>query len=125
MAVVLAFDDVKAKRIKNDDAGGGSGEAGKSFVTRFFGSRDTPDLPQAALAQREPGRVNRAHYHTRDQFQVGVDGKGTLGRHDLTHCVHFSRAYTPYGPLVSDATTGSSFLVLRAHFDPGGQRLPQ
>jgi rubredoxin len=53
-----------------------------------------------------------------------VDGKFKIGRHELTpYCVHFTRAYTPYGPLVSDGP-GFAFLVMRAHRDAGAQNIP-
>jgi rubredoxin len=39
--------------------------------------------------------------------------------------VHFSRAYTPYGPLQSDKDTGWAFMVLRSRLDSGAQRFPQ
>lgn len=124
MALAIAFDTAKASQVRIE--GDGSGIIGGLSLTQFFGSRDNPDLPYAALVQFDPGGVSHAHFHIVDQFQVIVDGKGKLGRHDLTpYGVHFSRAYTPYGPLVSDAGTGLEFFVMRAHPDPGSQRLAE
>jgi rubredoxin len=57
---------------------------------------------------------------------VIMDGSGDFGRHPVKpYCVHFSRAYTPYGPLTADRKTGWAFMVLRSRFDPGAQRFPQ
>src|SRR5262249_12744627 len=73
----------------------------------------------------EPGRVSSAHFHIADQFQVVVAGKGKFGRHNVSpYTVHFSRAYTGYGPLRVDPETGWAFITLRSRFDPGQQRLP-
>src|SRR5262249_24189545 len=55
-----------------------------------------------------------------------VDGKGTLGRHEISpYTVHFARAYTPYGPLVSDTVHPLTFFVMRVRYDAGSQRLPE
>jgi rubredoxin len=124
MALVAAFDDLKANRIRR--VSDKPGTTGGLLYTPMLGARDKPDLPHAALAQFDPGRISRPHFHLRDQFQVVVGGKGSLGRHEIyPYTVHFSRAYTPYGPLVSGAGTGLTFFVMRAHPDPGSQRLPQ
>ena len=123
MALVLAFEDARTNQYRNPE-NVSKGIIGGNIHTPFFGSRDTPDFPHAALAQWDPGRVSRAHFHANDQFQVIVDGKGTLGRHELArYCVHFSRAYTPYGPLVADTGNPLTFFGLRAHYDPGSQSL--
>src|SRR4029077_13845780 len=79
-------------------------------------TRTDPDLPHAAYLQYAPGRVSEPHYHGVDQFQVLLEGKGKMGRHDLSrYCVHFTRAYTPYGPFISDARTGMTCFNLHAN----------
>jgi len=94
--------------------------------TPFLGSIDTPQLPVAFLSQGDPDRVIRPHWHVVDQFQVIVGGNGRLGRHEVDpYYVHFSRAYTPYGPLVGSSKTGISFFTMRARYDPGAQYLPE
>ena len=125
MAMAIAFDEAKTnqRRIEGDAR---KGTIGVSVRTNFFGARDTPDLPHANLIQWDAGRFSRAHFHVSDQFQIVVGGKGRLGRHDLApYGVHFSRAYTPYGPLSSDASTGLAYFVMRVHYDPGSQSLPK
>src|SRR5215813_9925623 len=106
MALVLAYDDAKVNqttRTRNDPGG----STGVSTHVPFFGSRADPKLPHAALGQWQAGRLSRPHFHENDQFQVVVGGKGKLGRHELApYTVHFSRAYTPYGPLSSAADSG-------------------
>ncbi len=83
------------------------------------------DTPMAFLAEGSAGRVLRTHFHVVDQFQVIYNGYGTLGKHPLTFgAVHFSRAYTPYGPITYSQDKGLGFITLRAHRDPGAQSLP-
>jgi hypothetical protein len=117
MPRIVAFEDVKHTRSKNNG----------SFSTKFLkSSRDTPNLPVAQLSEGDPGRTRNTHFHTVDEFQVIVGGKGTIGRHNVSACsVHFARAYTSYGPIVGDETTGLSYFVLFARFDPGPQYFPQ
>src|SRR5262245_61621249 len=126
MALVLSYEDAKANQARIE--GDGSNAVKGVLATRFFGSRKNPDpeFPHATLGQPDPGRVSNAHFHMRDQFQVIIDGKGRLGRHQLApYCIHFSRAYTPYGPLASDPHDPFTVFTLRAHYDPGSQRLPK
>ena len=119
MALAVAFEDVKKNREKRE----APGKTGKSTI--LFGSRDKPDFPHARFAEQDPGRYTAPHFHIRDQFQVVVGGKGRFGRHDIApYGVHFTRAYTPYGPLISDAVEGLTFIVLRTQFDPGSYDVP-
>jgi rubredoxin len=123
MVIAVGYEDAKT-RMTTVRRITPTGKSGHRLI--FFGSRDVPDVPHAMLAQHEPGRVSSPHFHIKDQFQVVIDGKGRIGRHDLLpYSVHFSRAYTPYGPLACDATTGLRFFVLRARPDIGSQRLPK
>src|SRR4029077_6437799 len=127
MALAVAFDDARLNefRIAPDNKRGGGGISNVPFIGTI-----SPDaiyeLPQACLSQGDPGRSSSTHFHVVDQFQVVVGGKGTLGRPALSpYSVHFARAYTPYGPLVSDAQTGVTYFVIRARSDQGAQRLPE
>jgi rubredoxin len=53
------------------------------------------------------------------------NGAGSLGKHAVgPGAVHFSRAYTPYGP-IAYSEKGLGFITLRAHRDPGAQYLPE
>src|SRR3977135_931018 len=99
MVWVQSFDEAKAnqKRRQKTDS---TGSVGITTNIPFFGSRDTPDVPHAYVSQWDPAWVSGPHFHENDQFQVVVAGKGKLGRRSLApYSVHFSGAYTPYGPL--------------------------
>lgn len=119
MPQIAAYDDVKAGKKQREIPGG------YAWRTDFLKPPEgVKAAPMAFLAEGTPGRVIRPHFHDVDQFQIIVSGGGVLGRHDLAiHAVHFSRAHTPYGPIVA-ADKGLGFLTLRAHWDPGAQYLP-
>jgi rubredoxin len=118
MVLAVAYDDAKVNKKRYDNSG--------YSQTPMLGSRDNPNLPLASLNEQDPGRVSSTHFHIVDQFQVILNGGGTVGRHKLApYGVHFTRAYTPYGPLVADAKNGLRFFVMRAHPDTGSQRLPK
>jgi rubredoxin len=118
MPLVVAYKDLNPEQFRRKRSGGN--------VLFFRATKEAPDSPSAYLNQYDPDRWSKAHYHTRDQFQIIVQGKGQFGRHDVEpYCVHFSRAYTPYGPLHSDVKEGWTFLVLRAHYDQGHNDLPE
>jgi len=120
MAYIAAYDDVKVNRMERQLPNGGRG-----WRTRFITPPEgVVDSPVAFLVEGTKERVIRPHYHQVDQFQVVVSGGGTLGRHPLAlHAVHFTRAHTPYGPILFN-DEGLGFLTLRAHWDPGAQYIP-
>ena len=126
MPVVVALSEIPADKV-NQPGSKAPGSPGSTNTTFFRAKRETPDAPTAAL-NRYPGGTSRysaAHFHEVDQFQIIMDGSGEFGRHHVQpYCVHFSRAYTPYGPLQSNKDTGWAFMVLRSRFDSGAQRFP-
>lgn len=70
--------------------------------------------PQAFLVQvLDAGGRIRPHFHDIDQFQVIVQGDGTIGKQPLQPVTaQYSDAYTPYGPIVA-RDQGISFFTLR------------
>ena len=123
MSLVVAFDEIAGDRIRKNP--GGPDQPASTNYFFFRAGQDTPDAPSAFLAQYDPGDNSCTHFHAVDQFQILVKGKGRLGRHEVEpYYVHFSRAYTPYGPLQADEHTGWTFMTLRTRYDPGAQRLP-
>ena len=123
MAFAIAYDDAK----KNQTRRKNPSRSNCDVKTPFFGSPDKPHAPHACLNHYDPGRptYSSSHFHMRDQFQVVVAGKCKIGRHNLApYCVHFTRAYTPYGPLVNDGS-GLTFFVMRPHWDEGARHVPE
>ena len=80
--------------------------------------------PMAFLVEKEPGAVVKPHFHIADQFQVITQGGGRLGTHDIgTVAVHYTDAYSAYGPIIA-AGDGVSWFTLRNTWDPGAAYMP-
>lgn len=85
---------------------------------------DSP-APQAFLIQQDSNTLIRSHFHTQDQFQVVIEGGGTLGRHALNPVsVHYASRHTGYGPIQS-GDQGLSYFTLRAVTTPHAHFLPE
>jgi hypothetical protein len=113
---VIALDDVRYR---------GHRERGR-LRTDFFYKPDQPDGPMAYLHQGDPGRVTGVHWHANDQFQIVVEGEGTLGRHKVSpYTAQFVRAHTPYGPIVGSEESGVSYISLLTRYDPKANFLPE
>ena len=85
-----------------------------------------PDMdalfPMAFLVEQDPGSTANSHYHQQDQFQLIVDGRGTMGTHEARPVtVHYSGAHTAYGPIKADPEAGVQYFTLRNGFDPGAR----
>ncbi len=78
------------------------------ILREYFG-RFTGRLPgpQAFLVEKyPPNSTTEAHFHSTDQFQIFLPGSGTWYlRHNVTApMLHYSDAYTTYGPFGSGET---------------------
>jgi rubredoxin len=122
MPLVKAYDEIENPRIQRNLPNGHFGWR-SDFIKR---PEDKGiDTPMAFLAEGSAHRVLRTHFHEVDQFQVMYNGSGAMGKHPVgPGAVHFSRAFTPYGP-ISYSDKGLGFITLRAHRDPGAQYLPE
>lgn len=122
MPLVKAYDEVENPRIQRNLPNGHFGWR-TDFIRRP--EDKSIDTPMAFLAEGSAHRVLRTHFHTVDQYQVMYNGSGALGKTPVGRgAVHFSRAYTPYGP-ITYSDKGLGFITLRAHRDPGAQYLPE
>jgi hypothetical protein len=82
-------------------------------------------FPMAYLVEQDPNSHLRPHFHEADQFQVVVAGGGTLGRHAVGPVsVHYTNAYTPYGP-IDAGPEGVHYFTLRNGWDGGAKYLPE
>jgi hypothetical protein len=80
--------------------------------------------PMAFLVEKEAAAVVVPHFHQADQYQVVVQGSGRLGKHDIASvAVHYTDAYSAYGPIVA-ADDGVSWFTLRNAWDPGARYMP-
>jgi len=59
------------------------------------------------------------HFHEENQFQVFVEGSGSIGPHPIVPVmVHYAGAYTGYGPVMS-GPNGLKYFTIRPEFDAG------
>lgn len=80
--------------------------------------------PQAYLVRQSAPELG-AHFHEVDQFQVVVDGAGTLGRDPVRRGVlHYADAYTVYGPIRTGPGGGLAYLTLRLEPTTGLNPMP-
>src|SRR5262245_49285883 len=93
------------------------------WVSRVFPTSDaTPEMPMASFVEQLAHTTIPTHFHAVNQFQVVVEGQGTLGKsavHPWT--AHYTNGFTGYGPLCA-ATAGMAFFTLRNRHDAGGAR---
>ena len=95
----------------------------ETWVSRFFtASAERPDMPVAFLVEQKAQTIVPPHFHEVPQFQVIVEGHGTLGKQEVQPLtLHYTNAYTGYGP-IGAAEDGMAFFTLRNQFDAGGAR---
>ena len=111
-------------------------KTGNGWLTTFIGENrntlkqgQTPPeagvlYPMAFLVEKEPHAVVKPHFHQADQYQVVVQGGGRLGTHDVgTVAVHYTDAWSAYGPIVAD-DEGISWFTLRNAWDSGARYMP-
>ena len=93
------------------------------WVSRVFPtSGATPEMPMASFVEQLAHTVIPTHFHAVNQFQVLVEGQGTLGKHAVhPWTVHYTNGFTGYGPLCA-AAAGMAFFTLRNRWDAGGAR---
>ena len=88
------------------------------------GARGWHLYPMAFLVEKDPHAVTKPHFHEADQYQVVVQGGGRLGTHDVgTVAVHYTDAWSAYGPIVA-ADEGISWFTLRNTWDSGARYMP-
>jgi uncharacterized protein YjbI with pentapeptide repeats len=76
----------------------------------------------ASFVEQLPHTIIPTHFHAVNQFQVLVEGQGTLGKRAVyPWTVHYTNGFTGYGPLCAGAA-GMAFFTLRNSYDAGGAR---
>lgn len=85
-----------------------------------------PLSPQAYVVDQAPGTVVEPHYHEVEQYQVVVDGAGTLGKHAVRSiALHYTDPYTAYGPIVPSEGSRLAYFTMRAKSDVAARFLHQ
>jgi hypothetical protein len=111
-------------------------KTGNGWLTTFIGQNrntlpqgEAPPgagalYPMAFLVEKEPHAVVKPHFHQVDQYQVVVQGGGRLGRDSVgTVAVHYTDAWSAYGPIVAD-DEGIAWFTLRNSWDSGARYMP-
>ncbi len=90
------------------------------FKGEWLSSGEGPGIaPTVFLAEQPPHYHFPPHFHRVNQFQLFVDGDGTLGRTAVRPLVvHYAGAYTGYGPIVS-GDNWLKYFTVRAQFETG------
>jgi hypothetical protein len=90
--------------------------AGYRLREMFGRSTDIQIGPEVYLVERPPGDTLGAHFHDVDQFQVFFDSPGaTYQRRPITSVmVHYTDAYTTYGPFRAGPVAPLQYFTVRA-----------
>lgn len=90
------------------------------YKSEWMESGADPRLsPTAFLVEQPPNYSLLPHFHRQNQFQLFVDGGGSIGREALgAVTVHYAGAYTGYGPLLS-GPAGIKYFTIRAVCESG------
>jgi hypothetical protein len=96
------------------------------FKSEFIASPSGEALaPQSFLVEQDPDSVILPHFHLQNEFQVVVQGSGSIGRHPVRPlAVHYTGAHTGYGPITA-GPGGLWYFTLRPAMDQGALFLPE
>jgi rubredoxin len=79
-----------------------------------------PDRPYSLMNRIEQTYEIEPHFHSTDQWQFVAEGDAILGRQRISrYCLHFNRAYTPYGPLKANNNREMAYFDLYSRYQPG------
>ena len=93
---------------------------GSYFKAEWMESGTDASLsPTVALIEQPPNSVLVPHFHRQNQFQLFVDGSGSIGPSALSPLsIHYAGAYTGYGPLVA-GPEGIKYFTMRSICETG------
>src|SRR5690348_13864030 len=100
--MVQAVSSEIAKRNRQQETTRGSQRT--QWRIEYLGTRSNKieGEPQAFIAEMDANGTVKPHFHQVDQFQVLVDGSGTLGRSPApVIALHYADHHTAYGPIVA------------------------
>lgn len=81
--------------------------------------------PTVFLIEQPPHSLLRTHFHRQNQYQLFVQGSGSIGPHPLApYTLHYAGAYTGYGPIQA-GPEGLSYFTIRATYDVGAGFVPE
>jgi hypothetical protein len=97
----------------------------RQWHTEFIGTRvkQVTNSPQAFLVELDAHGEILPHFHQVNQYQVFLDGGGTLGRNAAPLvALHYVDHHTAYGPIKA-GPCGLTMFTIRQMADPGGYYL--
>ncbi len=96
------------------------------FKSEWMESGDDPlRSPTISLIEQAPHTTLGTHFHRQNQWQLFVQGGGTIGRDALAALtVHYAGAYTGYGPLVA-GPEGIHYFTIRPVCESGAVPVEQ
>jgi hypothetical protein len=100
----------------------GTGYYKSEFIASAF---EEALAPQSFLVEQDADSVILPHFHLQNEFQVVVQGEGSIGRHPVRPlAVHYAGAHTGYGPITA-GPQGLWYFTLRPSMDKGARFLPE
>lgn len=92
------------------------GATGQVPVSYYFEPDATAGGPEAYLVELAPNMTTGTHFHEVDQWQVFFPSDGaSYQRQDIDSIMlHYTDAFTPYGPFSSGGRDSLQFFTLRA-----------
>ncbi len=101
-------------------------EGNRYTMVDYLGSYAEERPGEQAYLVRQQAPELRPHFHEVDQFQVVTAGEGTLGRdRAVAGVLHYTDAYTSYGPICTDPEIGLSYFTLRREPTTGVNYMPE
>ena len=119
MSVQATFNPASGKLIEDD-----RGE--RYRITDLLGRQGVVgDGPQTFVIEGlGAGALVGPHFHVVDQFQVFIAGSGRIGSRNIEPIlIHYTDAFTPYGPIVG-GPVGFEYVTVRRTADPGPKYMP-
>jgi hypothetical protein len=111
MPKIVGYKDAFARRIQRDQ---------RVRIPFMDADASNPNSPYVLLNRVDPGYVIDPHYHATDQWQFIAEGDAILGRAEISrYCIHFNRAFTPYGPLQASNNNEMAYFDLYPRYQPG------
>lgn len=128
MIKAISADDVVVDRTTRESKPNerNSGQGTVIGSAPYFGSNQKIERgPQGFYVHFGPNFVIHPHFHRVDQYQITVDGTGTIGKHSMDAVsIHYTDGFTPYGPILC-GPEGMAFFNFRSHSDVGAYPMPE
>ncbi|TFZ02921.1 hypothetical protein EZ313_16945 [Ramlibacter henchirensis] len=95
-------------------------DGGTFHKSEWMDSGQKPGVTPTVFLAEQPANYHlQSHFHRENQFQLFIDGAGSIGKRELGPVVvHYAGAFTGYGPIDS-GPQGLKYFTIRSRFDMG------